>query len=115
VGGLASIDLEDISFVGSGEATFSGTKKSGVLTITDGAHTAGVKLEGDFLGSTFTASSDGHGGTVVVANGDDNAKPPHPMISAMASFGPSPVHASHVAQAWSPRETLLAGPHAALA
>jgi hypothetical protein len=37
-----SLDLDDIGFVESTEATFSGTTRSGVLTVTDGTHTAHI-------------------------------------------------------------------------
>ena len=36
------------------------------LTVTDGTHTANIALLGNYLASTFVASSDGHGGTLVV-------------------------------------------------
>jgi hypothetical protein len=38
----------------------------GTLTVTDGSHTANIALLGNYLASTFVASSDGHGGTNVV-------------------------------------------------
>jgi hypothetical protein len=56
------LDLRDIAFSTKTSATFSG----GILTVTDGTHTAKIKLAGDFTGSKWTVSSDGHGGTVVV-------------------------------------------------
>jgi hypothetical protein len=59
--GGTSLDLRDIGFASSGEASWSG----GVLTVTDGAHTAHINLAGSFSGSTFTAASDGHGGTLI--------------------------------------------------
>jgi hypothetical protein len=113
--GQTSLDLEDIGFMASDEATFSGTKYHGVLTVTDGTHTARIKLEGNYLSAMFTASSDGHGGTIVVAHWDENVSPPHAMISAMASFGASGAHSNHVSEAWSPREALIASPRVALA
>ncbi len=64
--GKSSLDLRDIGFVGASEATFKGNKTSGVLTVTDGTHTAKITLEGDYLSATFLASSDGEGGTDVV-------------------------------------------------
>jgi hypothetical protein len=36
------------------------------LTVTDGTDTAHIHLSGNYLSSTFTVSSDGHGGTSVV-------------------------------------------------
>lgn len=65
--GGSSIDLRDIGFVTSGEATFSGDSRSGLLTVTDGTHTAVIKLKGDYAGESFVASSDGQGGALVVA------------------------------------------------
>jgi hypothetical protein len=93
--GSTSLDLADIGFVSSAEATFSGTNTGGVLTVTDGTHTAHISLIGNYAKSTFTASSDGHGGTIVV---DPTAKdeaamsasPPssHALVAAMAAMGP---------------------------
>jgi hypothetical protein len=82
-----SLDLRDIGFVSSSEATYSGTSKGGVLTVTDGAHTARINFKGNYTGSTWVASSDGHGGVIVV----DPKAPASPlaMIAAMASFGPA--------------------------
>ncbi|HEY2178225.1 MAG TPA: hypothetical protein VGH15_06545 [Caulobacteraceae bacterium] len=87
--GTSSLDLLDIAFTsGTTKATFSGTTTSGTLTVTDGTHTAHMTLEGNYLGHTFTASSDGHGGTKVV----DPTPPPAggghaaPLIGAMAGF-----------------------------
>ncbi len=65
--GTTALDLSDIAFVGAGGATYHGTALQGVLTVTDGVHTAHINLRGDFTKSTFAASSDGHGGTTVVA------------------------------------------------
>jgi len=65
--GGTSLDLRDIGFVDAGEATFSGNARSGVLTVTDGTHTASLKLIGDYTSAVFVASSDGDGGTTVVA------------------------------------------------
>ena len=61
------LDLGDIDFVGAGEATFSGSVQRGILTVTDGVHTATIHLGGNFTGSFFVASSDGDGGTLVTA------------------------------------------------
>jgi hypothetical protein len=64
--GSNSLDLGDIGFVSAGEATFSGTTTSGVLTVTDGVHTAKINLMGNYTSSTFVCSSDGHGGVIVI-------------------------------------------------
>jgi len=81
--GQQALDLGDIGFIGADEATFSGTAKGGVLTVSDGTHTALIDLKGDYLGATFTAASDGHGGTVVTAT-----TPGLPaFVAAMAAMG----------------------------
>ncbi len=114
--GRTTLDLEDIRFVDAGEATFSGTASGGVLTVTDGTHTANIKLKGNFLGSTFAASSDGHGGTSVVAHTADGPTAPlHAFISAMAGFGHSPASQTHAGEAWSAREPMLTMPRVAIA
>jgi len=59
------LDLRDIAFVGSNEATFSGNRARGTLVVTDGTHTANITLIGDYAFSTFVAFSDGAGGTNV--------------------------------------------------
>ncbi len=62
------LDLGDIDFVGAGEARFSGGSHSGILTVSDGTHTANIHLSGDFSASIFTASRDGAGGTLITAS-----------------------------------------------
>ena len=80
--GTNSLDLRDIGFVGAGEATYS----RGVLTVTDGSHTAHIKLVGNYTGSTFTCASDGHGGVIVT----DPTATSAPLAQAMASFQAAP-------------------------
>jgi hypothetical protein len=83
--GATALDLADIPFVsGTTTASFSGTTTSGVLTVKDGSAVAQITLEGNFTRSTFTLSSDGHGGTKVV-------DPPAAtrFVAAMAGFGAS--------------------------
>ncbi len=80
--GGTSLDLLDIGFVSSGEASFSGTASGGTLTVSDGTHTAQINLVGDYLSSSFVASSDGHGGVIIV---DPPAKTA-PARAAAASF-----------------------------
>jgi hypothetical protein len=67
--GLPTLDLGDIGFVSANEATLSGTKTSGVLTVTDGTQTAHVNLTGDYRSNTFVASADAKGGVDIVATG----------------------------------------------
>ena len=86
--GGTSLDLGDIGFTsGKTKASFveNSAKTSGVLTVTDGTHTAKITLAGDYASSTFTTSSDGHGGTIVV----DPARTPAvaaPRAAGVLSF-----------------------------
>ena len=64
-----SLDLSDIAFTGPGEASFSGGKTSGVLTVSDGTNTARLRLTGDYRNIVFTASDDGGGGVFITASG----------------------------------------------
>ena len=88
--GGSILDLGDIAFVGSGEATFSGGAASGVLTVTDGTHTASIRLKGDYRGQTFLAASDGAGGVLVGAITGPAAPPStQGFVAAMAGMGAS--------------------------
>jgi fibronectin-binding autotransporter adhesin len=118
--GATSLDLRDVGFVSASEATFSGTASGGVLTVSDGTHTAKINLVGNYTGSTFTASSDGSGGVIVVdptpgAPRTDVASPPA-FVSAMAALG-----SGHAASAsphpggWRPGATTLSLPRPSLA
>ena len=69
VSGLAgsdAIDLVDVSYGPNTTATFLGNTSGGTLTITNGSQTANIALQGNYLSSHWTVSSDGNGGTVVV-------------------------------------------------
>jgi autotransporter passenger strand-loop-strand repeat protein len=60
------IDLRDIAF-GSASESYSGTATGGTLTVSDAlGDTAKISLVGNYLSSTFTLSSDGKGGTLVI-------------------------------------------------
>ncbi len=88
--GKTTLDLTDISFVGAGEATYSGKHGAGVLTVTDGSHTARITLSGAYAGDTFIAASDGHGGTDVVADANvPSGNLAHTLVAAMARLGVS--------------------------
>jgi len=63
--GQDTIDFSDIDFTTPQARSYSGTNSGGTLTISDGSHTANIALIGNYLASTFVASSDGHGGTSV--------------------------------------------------
>ena len=68
VAGLAgqdTLDLRDITAGASATVNYSGDASGGTLKLTDGTHVANIALLGNYLASTFVASSDGHGGTTV--------------------------------------------------
>ena len=89
--GGTSLILRDIAFVNSAEASFSGGASGGVLTVTDGAHTANITLQGDFLGEAFVAASDGHKGVVVIAQAAPlGSAPIHAFVTAMAAVSRPP-------------------------
>nr|MDQ2860460.1 hypothetical protein [Pseudomonadota bacterium] len=115
--GGTSLDLRDIAFVGAGEAVFRGTANSGMLTVSDGTHTARIRLVGDYRASSFVASSDGHGGVIVVDPPWLPTPPsPLPMIAAMAAFaggGGEPVHTFF--EPWRGRPMLLAARRVSIA
>ncbi len=102
--GATTLDLADIAFVSSGEAIY----KKGVLTVTDGSHTAAIKLRGDYRGVVFTASSDGHGGTNVVAGSAPAGA--HAFVEAMAGLGAASGAAISTATAAGPAPLSLIAP-----
>ncbi len=89
--GGTALDLGDIGFTGAGEATYKGSKSGGVLTVTDGKHTAKISLTGDYRTIGFVAASDGHGGTLVRASGSLALAAPAAgsFVAAMAGLGSS--------------------------
>ena len=104
--GANSLDLQDIAFGGSTTASFSGTAASGVLTVTDGTHTAKITLIGDYLASTFTLASDGSGGTLVTDPPKTAA-----LATAMAGFGPGSAAGAAAGASAHPPPSPLASPH----
>jgi hypothetical protein len=86
--GATAFDLLDVGFVSASEATFAGTKTGGVLTVSDGTHTAHISLAGNYLASTWVAASDGHGGVRVVDPPAGAAATPsaNAFVAAMASL-----------------------------
>jgi hypothetical protein len=121
--GGTSLDLGDIAYVSASEATFSGTKTGGVLTVTDGVHTARLHLVGDFRKVTFTASGDGQGGVIVAdssprtSSGSSGVTPAASQlfISAMAglAWGGGPLMAAPESPVASAASLMLAS-HAAM-
>ncbi|MGY4318352.1 hypothetical protein [Bradyrhizobium sp. JR3.5] len=75
--GSDAIDFANINFANVHTPTFSGDSSHGTLTVTDGTVTASIALLGNYMASTFTTSSDGHGGTLVV-------DPPATQVSQLA-------------------------------
>ncbi|HEY5106982.1 MAG TPA: Ig-like domain-containing protein [Caulobacteraceae bacterium] len=66
-----TLDLRDIN-PATAYASFSGSSGGGVLTVTDGTHTANLNLTGaDYTNVTFSTSSDNMGtpGTLVIISG----------------------------------------------
>jgi hypothetical protein len=65
--GSDQLDLKDIVFAAGVTDSYTGNSSGGVLTVSDAQnHVAHIALTGNYIGSTFSLSSDGHGGTVVV-------------------------------------------------
>lgn len=90
--GATSLDLQDIGYTpGVTTATFSGTSTGGVLTVTNGSQTANISLAGDYLASTFTVLTDGHGGTIVAdppaGRSNSITAPVHRLVAAAAAMG----------------------------
>jgi hypothetical protein len=77
--GKDTIDFTDIDPTKVQIPSFSGTSTSGTLTVTDGLHSSNIALLGNYLASTFVASSDGHGGTNVT---DPPLSPSHALSLA---------------------------------
>ena len=71
--GTTSLDLTDIAFSGGTKATYAGTAASGILTVTDGTHTANIHLTGNYLTATWTLSAAAGGGTHVGRSHGDQA------------------------------------------
>jgi hypothetical protein len=96
--GKSSLDLLDIKFISAAKttATFvdNGSKTGGVLTVTDGTHTAHITLVGDYAGRTFTAGSDGSGGTKVID--PSPAAGAAAMVAAIAGFSTGPACAAMI-------------------
>lgn len=109
--GSTSLDLLDVSFVSASEATYSGTTSGGVLTVTDGTHTARINLKGNYTTSTFVASSDGHGGVLIVdPKSKASTTSPLTMLSAMAGMGATVGEVVHSVPARSVHDIVLMSP-----
>ncbi|MDE2477086.1 MAG: hypothetical protein KGO48_18665, partial [Alphaproteobacteria bacterium] len=105
------IDLSDILYGASTVANYFGNSSGGTLTVTDGVHSANIKLSGNYLGSSFVVASDDHGGTLLRDPCD-----PSLLIQYMASASPNSGEISTPATSAPVLETqdsFLAPPHAA--
>ncbi|HEY2178569.1 MAG TPA: hypothetical protein VGH15_08300 [Caulobacteraceae bacterium] len=81
--GTTALELRDIASA-TATAKYSGTTTGGVLTVTDGTHTAHIHFTGNYLAATWTLSADGSGGVKIV---DPTTPKPHIIIAAMAGMG----------------------------
>jgi probable HAF family extracellular repeat protein len=61
------IDLTDVTAGATAKLTYSGSDGPGTLAVSDGTHTANISFIGDYSLASFTASSDGHGGTSIAS------------------------------------------------
>lgn len=59
------LDLRDVSFGSGTSVHFTATSGGGTLTVSDGTHTANLRLVGNFSGGTFMDKADDIGGTIV--------------------------------------------------
>ncbi|HLH98031.1 MAG TPA: NF038122 family metalloprotease [Xanthobacteraceae bacterium] len=59
------LDLSDINFATIQTPMFSGDSAQGTLEVSDGTHMAALTLLGNYMASSFVATSDGHGGTII--------------------------------------------------
>ena len=73
ISGLAATDQIDLRGISFGADT-TGGYSGGVLTITDGSNPPiGMTLVGDYTNAHFGSASDGHGGTLITLNPNDDA------------------------------------------
>jgi hypothetical protein len=88
--GASSLDLQDINFA-TATVSYSGTTTSGTLTVTDGTHTARIKLIGNYTaaaGTVFTLSKDAGTGTMVTDPTVIASRPAATALAgAIATFG----------------------------
>jgi hypothetical protein len=63
--GQDTLDLRDINYANVKQPGFSGTSSGGTPNVSDGMHASSIALLGNYMASTFAASSDGHGGTLI--------------------------------------------------
>ena len=117
--GGTMLDLADITGNGGSQATYSGTKSGGILTVTDGVHTAHISLKGDYRTVTFVTTSDLiHGGVIVQAFSAPAPSPvasanivsSHALVAAMAAFEGAPMAGTGISDQHLQSAVLLALP-----
>jgi len=111
--GGTSLDLSDIAFGSNTKASYAGTARQGVLTVTDGTETANITLVGDYLNTVFTPTTDGSGGTIVTDSVP--VAPGHALVAAMAGLGGSSATTSTAESHQAAHMALLAAPAARFA
>ena len=77
------LDLSDFRCNQNTTVAYSGNSSYGVLTVRNGAEAANIILLGNYMASTFAASSDGAGGTCIAE------LPPNPSQNTLLT---SPAH-----------------------
>jgi hypothetical protein len=78
IGGFAkgdSIDLANVAFSGSMTMRYAGNATGGTLVVSDGQHTARLKLIGNYSAASFAAASDGAAGTKITDAGSAAGDP----------------------------------------
>jgi hypothetical protein len=64
--GQDHLDLADIGFGAHSTLGYAANgSNGGTLTVSDGTHTANIALLGNYIASSFTLTSDGHGGSLI--------------------------------------------------
>src|SRR5262249_49761519 len=71
LGGGSQLDLADIAFGANASLTYVGNQQGtgGVLTVSDGSHTANITLLGQYAADGFQANDDQHLGTLIAYHG----------------------------------------------
>ena len=95
--GSDQIDLEGINF-----STVQDSYANGVLTVTDGTHSATLNFQGTYMLSNFEFANDGNGGTIVY-------DPPVPGPSQSGAGGHVATDPSNDAFVFHPQLGLFAG------
>jgi hypothetical protein len=81
--GQDSIDLADIGFGASSTLGCSANadNSAGTLSVGDGTHMANIALLGSYMASSFVATSDGHGGTLISETAQSATHYQMPMVT----------------------------------